>query len=110
MITDKKIDHAKTFVAKDEGNESDKRSEGARQEKKSSMFSFGHKKSKIEALRKKIGGGIISPIMADHKAVTDSSLSVLERYAVKEPVEYITIARDEVGSPVYLIEEPGVFL
>jgi archaeal flagellar protein FlaI len=106
MITDKKIDHASPFIAKDEGKESDKRSEGARQEKKSSMFSFGHKKSKIEALRKKIGGGIISPIMADHKAVTDSSLSVLERYAVKEPVEYITIARDEVGSPVYLIEEP----
>src|SRR5207253_698740 len=54
------------------------------------------------------GSLLASPIMADSQAVRDASLSVMERYAVKEPVEYITIARDEVGSPVYLIEEPSL--
>lgn len=73
---------------------------------RANMFSLFSKKPRIEVLRKKVGGGILSPIMADQKAVQDASLSVLERYAVKEPVEYITIARDEIGSPVYLIEEP----
>lgn len=66
------------------------------------------KKSKAEALKKKVGGVVVSPIMADSNAVLDASLSVIERYPIKEPVEYITIARDEIGSPVYLIEEPSL--
>ena len=68
-------------------------------------FSLFGKKSKLESL-KKMGPALASPIMADPKSVRDASLAVIERYAVKEPVEYITIARDEVGSPIYLIEEP----
>lgn len=31
---------------------------------------------------------------------------VVERYPIKEPYLYITIARDEVGTPMYVIEEP----
>ena len=78
------------------------RKEKNEQEKKFALFG---NKSKLESI-KKMGPAMASPIMADPKAVQDNSMAVLERYAVKEPVEHITIARDEVGSPIYLIEEP----
>lgn len=71
----------------------------------SNPFSLFRKGNRIEQLKKE-GAALASPIVADPKAVQDSTLSVIERYPVREPVEYVTIARDEIGSPVYLIEEP----
>jgi len=32
----------------------------------------------------------------------------VERYPIKEPYLYITIARDEIGTPMYLIDEPAL--
>lgn len=116
MITNKKIDHNGAITTPENGRDSDKANNGVdkRENNKAGnnnggRFSFlaGGRKSKIENLRK-TSGALASPVMADSQAVRDGSLSVIERYAVKEPVEYITIARDEVGSPVYLIEEPSL--
>ncbi len=68
-------------------------------------FSLFKKATRIERLRK-AGVDAIEPIMADAKAVLENSGRAIERYAVKEPIEHVTIARDEIGSPIYLIEEP----
>lgn len=84
-----------------------KKEQQQHQQGKLLSFSLFGKKSGTEAL-KKMSAVLASPIMADFKAVQDASLSVMERYTIKEPVEYVTIARDEIGSPVYLIEEPSL--
>lgn len=114
MITDQKNNENKNVIstASMKKNVSDidsdaKANEGGHRQGGFPVFSL-FKKSKAEALKKKVGGVVVSPIMADSKAVLDASLSVIERYPIKEPVEYITIARDEIGSPVYLIEEPSL--
>lgn len=71
---------------------------------------FGKRKLKVEEIKKKIGpASIQAPIVADRKileAVQAQKLQILERYPVREPVIYASIARDEIGSPIYLIEEP----
>ncbi len=46
------------------------------------------------------------PVGADSNALEVSRPNIVERYAVREPILYITIARDDIGSLVYLIEEP----
>ncbi|MGI0015955.1 MAG: hypothetical protein ACREBU_21250, partial [Nitrososphaera sp.] len=69
-------------------------------------FSLFARKSGIEGLKKKVGTNVTRPISADPKAVEDFRAHTIERYAVKEPVLYITITRDDIGSLVYLIEEP----
>ncbi|HJS83517.1 MAG TPA: type II/IV secretion system ATPase subunit, partial [Nitrososphaera sp.] len=56
--------------------------------------------------KKKIGPAITAPITADAKAVEDFRAESIERYAVREPVLYITVSRDDIGSMVYMIEEP----
>jgi archaeal flagellar protein FlaI len=70
----------------------------------SSMFS---KKSRIEAIKKKLGPeNIAAPITADQKLLDAAQSQITERYPVRAPVTYVSIARDEIGSPIYLIEEP----
>lgn len=102
MIVNKNVDQKRPIFAPKDNSE--KRVESKEQGKSFSLFA---KKSKIEGLMKQ-GKMLVAPITADSKAVQDTKLSVIERYTVKEPVEYITIARDEIGSPIYLIEEPSL--
>jgi flagellar protein FlaI len=104
MIANKQIDQkeAQALSAAKEKKQPIKNEQG----EGTSKFSLFGKKSGIEALKKNMGANIVAPVMADPKPLQDASISVIERYTVKEPVEYITVARDEVGSPVYLIEEP----
>jgi flagellar protein FlaI len=71
-----------------------------------SSFSIFGRKSSIEELKKKVGPALSSPITADTRAVEEFRAESIERYAVREPMLYITIARDDIGSMVYLIEEP----
>jgi flagellar protein FlaI len=99
MIVNKKIDRKDVIPV------SKKDKEGKYENKQGNQFSLFGKKPKVEAL-KKMGAALASPILADSKAVQDGTLSVIERYTIKEPVEYVTIARDEIGSLIYLIEEP----
>ncbi len=82
----------------------DASSKKANQGKRS--FSLFAKKSSIDELKKKVGTNVTPPISADPKAVEEFRIHAIERYAVKEPVLYVTIARDDIGSLVYLIEEP----
>jgi archaeal flagellar protein FlaI len=72
------------------------------------MFSFLAKKDKMEELKKKSGPSLNPPITANSRMVEESQSRIIERYAVKEPVVYISIARDEIGSLIYLIEEPNL--
>jgi len=76
------------------------------QSKASTRFSLFGKKSKMEELKKKVGPNIEGPIFADHHQVEEARSRTIERYAVREPMLHISIARDEIGSLVYLIEEP----
>jgi flagellar protein FlaI len=105
MIVNKNVDQKAGHVSPAIKEEKKDLSKNGQEIKKFSLFG---KRSGIEDLKKKMGPSSASPIMAESKAVQDASLSVMERYTVKEPVEYITIARDEIGSPVYLIEEPSL--
>lgn len=101
MIVNKNVDQkGPIFAPKEKSEKVENREQGK-------AFSLFGKKSKIEGLMKQ-SKTLVSPIMADSKAIQDSTLSVIERYTVKEPVEYVTIARDEIGSPIYLIEEPSL--
>ena len=105
MIVNKNVDQKAGHVSPAIKEEKKDLSKNGQEIKKFSLFG---KRSGIEDLKKKMGPSSASPIMAESKVVQDASLSVMERYTVKEPVEYITIARDEIGSPVYLIEEPSL--
>lgn len=88
-------------------NKENNRDAGARTEKKrGSSFSLFGKKSQVEEIKKKIGKTIEGPIVSDYKQVEDGRMSTIETYAIREPVLRVSIARDEVGSLVYLIEEP----
>jgi flagellar protein FlaI len=69
------------------------------------MFSLFGKKDKMADLKKK-GPTINPPITANARQLEENQSRVIERYAVREPVVYISIARDEIGSLIYLIEEP----
>jgi flagellar protein FlaI len=69
-------------------------------------FSLFGRKSSVEELKKKVGPTITTPITADAKAVEDFRAEAIERYAVREPVLHITISRDDIGSMLYMIEEP----
>ena len=62
----------------------------------------------MEGLRKKSGPSINPPITANSKYEEESLSRIIEMYAVNEPVVYISIARDEIGSLIYLIEEPNL--
>jgi flagellar protein FlaI len=67
---------------------------------------FGNRKIKVEEdgkKRKRIGDGIAIPVMP-----TVMTGEEMEKYSIKEPYLYITIARDEIGTPVYLINEPNL--
>ncbi|MGH9876773.1 MAG: type II/IV secretion system ATPase subunit [Nitrososphaerales archaeon] len=75
-------------------------------QRKSSAFSLFRKKSAIEALKQKMGPGVEGPICADHNQVEEARQHTIERYSIREPVLHISVARDEIGSLVYLIEEP----
>jgi flagellar protein FlaI len=87
--------------------EENKGDAGAKNDQKAKgSFSIFGRKSSIDELKKKVGPSLISPITADAKAVEDFRAESMERYAVREPVLYITISRDDIGSMVYLIEEP----
>jgi archaeal flagellar protein FlaI len=77
------------------------------QSKQSSSFSVFSKKSKVEEIKKKLGPtGVLPPIVADRKILEAVQTEIMERYPIKEPVIYVSIARDDLGSPIYLIEEP----
>jgi hypothetical protein len=70
---------------------------------------FGSKKSKVEEIKKKLGPArIIAPITADRKLFDAPQSQIIERYTIREPVIYVSVTRDEIGSPVYLIEEPAL--
>jgi flagellar protein FlaI len=74
-------------------------------QKSSGLALFG-RKSSVAEIKKKLGPNSAGPICAEYKQVEDAREHVSERYAVREPVLYISISRDDIGSPVYLIEEP----
>jgi archaeal flagellar protein FlaI len=75
--------------------------------KQSSSFSLFGRKSKVEEIKKKLGPtGVLPPIVADRKILEAVQTEIMERYPIKEPVIYVSIARDDLGSPIYLIEEP----
>lgn len=76
------------------------------EQKKTSSFSLFGKKSPIEEIKKKMGSQITGPICADHMQFEAAKHETIERYGVREPVLHISISRDEIGSLVYLIEEP----
>ena len=78
------------------------------QKKEGGGFSLFGKKEKIEDLKKKAGSQINPPITANSKTLEEHQSRIIERYAVREPVVYISIARDEIGSLIYLIEEPNL--
>ncbi|MGH9993086.1 MAG: type II/IV secretion system ATPase subunit [Nitrososphaera sp.] len=79
---------------------------GKKEHQGKKSFSLFGKKSSMEELKKKVGPNVTPPISADPKAVEAFRVHAIERYAVKEPMLYVTIARDDIGSLVYLIEEP----
>ncbi|MGH9876632.1 MAG: hypothetical protein ACRD5H_03265, partial [Nitrososphaerales archaeon] len=79
---------------------------GKKEQQGKRSFSLFGKKSSMKELKKKVGPNVTPPISADPRAVEDFRVHAIERYAVKEPVLYVTIARDDIGSLVYLIEEP----
>ncbi|MGH9876220.1 MAG: type II/IV secretion system ATPase subunit [Nitrososphaerales archaeon] len=79
---------------------------GKKEHQGKKSFSLFGKKSGMEELKKKVGPNVTPPISADPKAVEAFRVHAIERYAVKEPMLYVTIARDDIGSLVYLIEEP----
>jgi flagellar protein FlaI len=111
MIVNKNVDQKKEKVEGHVSSVIREKKDLSKNEHGIGKFSMFGRRSGIEGLKKKMmvmGTGVTSPIMADSAAVQKALLSVMERYTVKEPVEYITIARDEVGSPVYLIEEPSL--
>ena len=70
------------------------------------FFLFGKKGNTLDERAKKSNLAIISPITAGIRHLEENRDRVIEKYAVKEPVVYISIARDEIGSLIYLIEEP----
>jgi flagellar protein FlaI len=79
----------------------------AEQPKKGSGFSLFGKKSKVEELKKRMGPTLVNtPIVADRRILEAAQTEIVERYPIREPVIYVSIARDELGSPIYLIEEP----
>jgi flagellar protein FlaI len=100
MIVNKNVDQKMPVPLPEE--------KAAEKEKGKRAFSLFKKSTKIEEMKNKMGTSMVAPIIADAKAVQETAESVIERYAVKEPVEYVTIARDEIGSPMYLIEEPAL--
>lgn len=107
MITSKKgtenIGPASASIKENKGdarpkNEKPKAKEGG------GFFLF-KKKNMLGDLKKK-GPTINPPITANSRQLEENQSRVIERYAVREPVVYISIARDEIGSLIYLIEEP----
>jgi len=89
---------------KEVGKASSVKNEG---DQKSLSFSFFKKKSRVEEIKKKLGpAGIAGPITADKMILEAAQTEIIERYPIREPIIYISVARDELGSPIYLIEEP----
>ena len=83
------------------------RDTGAKSEqKKGTTFSLFGRKSPIEEIKKKIGSEIAGPICADHNQIEAAQHNLIERYAIREPVLHVSISLDDIGSLVYLIEEP----
>src|SRR5687768_14682533 len=60
------------------------------QTKSSAGFSLFGRKSSIEEIKKKSDPSASGPISADSKQLEDAKQNVLERYAVREPVLYIS--------------------
>jgi len=75
------------------------------QKKEDKGFFLFKKKDRMAELKKK-GPTMNPPITANSRQLEENQSRVIERYAVREPVVYISIARDEIGSLIYLIEEP----
>jgi flagellar protein FlaI len=66
---------------------------------------FGNKKIKVEQdgkKKKRVDDGIAIPVIPTLMTRGEE----MEKYPIKEPYLYITIARDEIGTPIYLIDEP----
>jgi archaeal flagellar protein FlaI len=91
---------------RDDKDGKNKDSPSKTQSKSSAGFSLFGRKSSIEEIKRKSDLTTSGPISADSKQLEDAKQNVLERYAVREPILYISISTDEIGSPVYLIEEP----
>jgi flagellar protein FlaI len=71
------------------------------------LLSLFGKKARIEEIKKKLGPEhILAPITADQAILESAQSQITERYPIREPVIYVSISRDEIGSPIYLIEEP----
>lgn len=89
--------------------EKEKKKEENIKEKSSSGFSLFGRKSKVEEIKKKLGPtGVSVPITAGRKLLEAAQTEIIERYAIREPVIYVSVARDDLGSPIYLIEEPSL--
>jgi len=98
-------DGKKTSVELQQSVDQDKRQDKATE--KSGGFSLFGKKSKVEEIKRKLGpSNILAPITADRKILDAVQTELMERYPIREPVIYVSVARDELGSPIYLIEEP----
>lgn len=109
MITNKK-ENERTGVVnastkENKGDANVKRKEKQSQKKPGGLFSMFGIKDKEGNLKKK-GPIITPPITANERQLEENQSRVIEKYAVREPVVYISIARDEIGSLIYLIEEP----
>jgi hypothetical protein len=62
-------------------------------------FSFLGKKSKVEEIKKKLGPtGVLPPITAD-RILEAAQTEIMERYPIREPVIYVSVARDEMALP-----------
>lgn len=106
MITNKNesTGAVSTSIKENKGAASAKKEKPKRKEG-GGMFSLFGKKDKMADLKKK-GPTINPPITSNARQLEENQSRVIERYAVREPVVYISIARDEIGSLIYLIEEP----
>lgn len=102
----------KNYRLEQQQKDVEQQEKGGKQEnikERSSGFSLFGKKSKIEEMKKRLGpAGISPPITADRRVLDATQTEITERYPLREPVIYVGIARDELGSPIYLIEEPSL--
>ncbi len=109
MITSKKDENTGVVSASTKENKGDvqaKKVKPQKEQKEAGKGFFLFKKKDRMAELKKKGPTMNPPITANSRQLEESQSRVIERYAVREPVVYISIARDEIGSLIYLIEEP----
>jgi archaeal flagellar protein FlaI len=106
-------DLSRLLSQKNKKHEQAKNESGQADKTTKSSFSLFKKKPKLEGIKNKMDSlAIVGPITAAYRdfataqSTSASGVRVIDRYSIREPVIHVTVARDEIGSPVYLIEEP----